>query len=79
MGEGPERVDFGAEADGGGLVGGGEEGYVFFFVEEVTLGFDEVGREEDGGAEGGEEGVEFGGRGFVEGGEGAWNSLRKLC
>lgn len=30
---------------------------MFFVVEEVALGFDEVGGEEDIGAEGGEEGV----------------------
>ena len=42
---------------------------VLFFVEEVLLGEDEVGGEEDVEAEGIEEGVEGGGG---EGGRGAW-------
>lgn len=42
------------------------------FVEEVALGEDEVGGEEDVGAEGAEEGVEGGGGGGVEGWEGTW-------
>ncbi len=66
-----QLVDFGAEAHGGGLVGVGEEGGVFGAVEEGALGVDEVRGEEDVGAEGGEEGVEFGGGGREEGGEGA--------
>lgn len=41
------------------------------FVDEVLLGAEEVGGEEDVGAEGGEEGVELGGGGGCEGGEGA--------
>jgi len=41
-----------------------------FLVDEVLLGAEEVGGEEDVGAEGGEEGVEFGGGGGCEGGEG---------
>lgn len=45
---------------------------VGFLVEEVSLREDEVGGEEDVGAEGGEEGVEGGGGGGVEGGEGSW-------
>ncbi len=45
---------------------------VFFVVEEVVLGFYEVGGEEDVGAEGGEEGVKGGGGGGCEGWEGAW-------
>lgn len=45
---------------------------MFFVVEEVVLGFYEVGGEEDVGAEGGEEGVEGGGGGGGEGWEGAW-------
>lgn len=66
-----ELVDFGAKAHGGGFVGG-EEVVVFFGVEEGALGVDEVGGEEDVGAEGGEEGVEVWGRGGREGWEGAW-------
>lgn len=45
---------------------------VLFFVEEVLLGEDEVGGEEDVEAEGIEEGVESGGGGGVEGWKGAW-------
>lgn len=66
-----ELVDFRPEAHGGRLVGVGEEGGVFGAVEEGALGVDEVRGEENVGAEGGEEGVEFGGGGGVEGGEGA--------
>lgn len=43
---------------------------MFLVVEEVVLGFYEVGGEEDVGAEGGEEGVEVGGGGGTEGREG---------
>lgn len=66
--------DFVADADGGGFVGG-EEGVVFFLVDEVALEFYEVGGEEDVGAEGGEEGVEGGGGGGGEDWEGAWGGV----
>lgn len=42
-----------------------------FFVDEVLLGAEDVGGEEDVGAEGGEESVEVGGGGGCEGGKGA--------
>jgi len=45
---------------------------VFWFVEKVLLGTDEVGGQEDVGAEGGEEGVEVWRRGRGELGEAAW-------
>lgn len=48
---------------------------VGFFVEEVPLQEDEVRGEEDVGAEGVEEGVEGGGWGGLEDGEGAWEDL----
>lgn len=66
-----QLVDFRAEAHGGGLVGVGEEGVVFGAVEQGALRVDEVRGQEDVGAEGVEEGVEFGGGGRVEGWEGA--------
>ena len=44
---------------------------VAFAVDEVAVAFEEVGGDEDLGAEGGEEGVEFGGGGRGEGWEGA--------
>lgn len=48
---------------------------VGFFVEEFALREDEVGGEEDVGAEGGEEGVEGGGGGGVEDGQGTWKRV----
>lgn len=57
MGQGPEHVDFGAELDGGGFVRVEEEVAVFAPVEERALRDDEVGGEEDLGAEAVEEGV----------------------
>ena len=50
-------MDLGAEFDGGGFVRVEEEVAVFGAVEEVALRGDEVGGEEDLGAQGGEEGV----------------------
>ncbi len=65
-----QRVDFVAESYSCRFFGIGEEAVVLLSVNEVLLEFEEVGGEEDVGAEGGEEGVEFGGRGRSEGREG---------
>lgn len=71
MVEGFEGVDFVAEFCGRGLLCVGEETVVFLLVDKVLLEFEEVGGEEDVGAEGGEEGVEGGGGSGGERGEGA--------
>lgn len=58
----------GRDGDGDGVVA--EEMVVTgFTVDEALLGFEEMGGEEDVGAEGGEEVVEFGGGGCWEGGQ----------
>ena len=64
--------DFAADLDSGGLVGVSQQGVVFGTVEEGALRGYEVGREEDVGAESGEESIEFGGAGWREGWEGAY-------
>lgn len=60
-------MDLGTEFDSRGLVDCGDEVVVFGLVDERLLQFEEVGGEEDVGAEGGEEGVEVGGGGWTEG------------
>ena len=57
MVEGFQGKNFISDADCGGFVGVGEQGDVFGAVDEVLLEGEEVRREEDGGAEVGEEGV----------------------
>ena len=59
------------DTHGSRFVGVGEQAVVFGPENEVALCVDEVRGEEDVGAEGGEEGVEFGVGGRVEGWQGA--------
>lgn len=73
MVEGDEGVDLGADADGDGFFAG-EERVVLLFVDERLLRAHEVRGEEDVAAPGGEDGVEGGGGGRCEGGEGAWRT-----
>ena len=72
--------DFVADTHGGRFVAG-EERVVFRFVEEVALKAEEMGGEEDVGAEGREEGVEVRRGGGCELGEPAWGMsvLVKIC
>ena len=60
-------MHFVAEFRGGGFFGVGKEAVVLFAVDEVLLEFEEVGGEEDVGAEGAEEGVKGRGVGGCEG------------
>lgn len=69
--EGHEGVDFRADVNGHGFFAG-QERVVVLFVDEQLLRAQEVRGEEDVAAPGLKDGVEGGGRGRDEGGEGAW-------
>ncbi len=68
MVQGMQLVDFRPQAHSSGLIGVCEEGVVFGAVEEGALRVDEVGGEEDVGAELLQQGVQFWRGGRVEGG-----------